>query len=252
MCLILVAWQVHDEFPLVVAANRDEFFARPTAGASFWPQEGLLAGRDLRDGGTWLGLTTHGRFAALTNYRDPALHVDGRPSRGTWVPDFLRSPSTASAWLDARTGDCSRYNPFNFLAWDGQQLAYLSSVDGNSLMLSPGIYGLSNHLLDTPWPKVVAAKSALAESLLAIPDDQRLFALLRDDTRYPDRLLPLTGVSVEWERLLSAAFVRSATYGTRSSTIVKVSRDGTAFFDEQTWNSAGQPADRRRYRFKLG
>lgn len=250
MCLILVAWRTHPEFPLVVAANRDEFYKRPTAAASFWPGGKVLAGRDLEAGGTWMGITTEGRFAALTNYRDPGLHCEGRASRGRLVADFLEGDLGPREYLAGRRPLLGQYNPFNLLVGDRGSLACLSSVDGSYRELPPGVYGLSNHLLDTPWPKVSAAKSAMARALAALPDDQPLFNLLRDDALHPDEALPRTGVSLEWERLLSAAFIRSADYGTRSSTVLIVSRDGTLVLDEQTWLEGGRAGNRSRFRFR--
>lgn len=251
MCLILVAWRAHPEYPLVVAANRDEFFKRPTATASFWPGGRILAGRDVEAGGTWMGMTVEGRFAALTNFRAPELHREGRASRGQLVADFLGSDESPLAWLSRQGKDAARYNPFNLLVGDRQTLACLSSMDGRARELQPGIYGLSNHLLDTPWPKVGAAKSSLSRALAALPDDRPLFELLRDDSIHPDDTLPRTGVSLEWERLLSAAFVKAPGYGTRSSTVLIVSRGGTPIFDEQTWLEGGQAGGRCRFRFSL-
>jgi uncharacterized protein with NRDE domain len=249
MCLILVAWQAHPEYPLVVAANRDEFFKRPTAPASFWPGGKVLAGRDLEAGGTWMGTTVDGRFAALTNFRAPDLHRVGAASRGQLVADFLGSKDTPIAWLDRHGKDAARYNPFNLLVGDRHTLACFSSTDEKTRVLAPGIYGLSNHLLDTHWPKVGVAKSALSSALTALPDDRPLFDLLHDDSVHPDDTLPRTGVSLEWERLLSAAFVKAPGYGTRSSTVLIVSRGGTPVFDEQTWLEGGQVGGRSRFRF---
>jgi uncharacterized protein with NRDE domain len=249
MCLILVAWQAHPEYPLVVAANRDEFFRRPTAAASFWPGGQILAGRDLEAGGTWMGTTVDGRFAALTNYRAPDLHREGAASRGQLVADFLGSDEAPITWLAKCGTDAASYNPFNLLVGDRHTLACFSSTDGRIRELAPGVYGLSNHLLDTPWPKVDAAKSSLSRALAALPDDRPLFDLLRDDSIHPDGALPRTGVSLEWERLLSAAFVKAPGYGTRSSTVLIVSRGGTPVFDEQTWLEGGQAGGRSRFRF---
>jgi uncharacterized protein with NRDE domain len=259
MCLILVAWRAHPEFPLVVAANRDEFFNRPTASASFWPDSGILAGRDLQAGGTWMGIGPTGRFAALTNFRDPARHRDDAASRGQLVAGFLMADAPPRAWLKGIRNDSGRYNPFNLIVGDTHSLACLSSVTGDIRDLGPGVFGLSNHLLDTPWPKVETAKSALSDALSALPDDSALFDLLRDDAVHPDELLPRTGISLDWERLLSAAFVKAPGYGTRSSTVLKVSRGvtggnprgSTALFDEQTWLQGGIPAGRSRFRFTL-
>jgi uncharacterized protein with NRDE domain len=251
MCLILVAWQAHPDYPLVVAANRDEFFARPTDAASFWPDNRILAGHDLKEGGTWMGITRSGRFAALTNYRDPARQFDGAVSRGRLVADLLTSSDAPSVWLADKAAGAAAYNGFNLIAAADGELAWASNVSGDCQTLPPGVYGLSNHLLDSPWPKVRAARSALARALEALPNDQPLFDLLRDDTIPPDEQLPRTGVGIEWERLLSSAFVKAPGYGTRSSTVMLMRRDGTLVFDEQTWLEGGKTGGRVRFRFRL-
>jgi uncharacterized protein with NRDE domain len=251
MCLILVAWQAHPDYPLVVAANRDEFFARRSASADFWGDAPkILAGRDLEAGGTWLGITRDGRFAALTNYRDPSRHRENAPSRGRLVADFLAGAMGIDAYLDGL--DPAACNGFNLLLGDGQRLVAYGNVARQRHELAPGVYGLSNALLDTPWPKVGAGKTALAAALAALPDETALFRLLRDDRRHPDETLPATGVSLEWERLLSAAFIRSPDYGTRCSTVLKLGAGGTVSFDEQTWLPGGAAGERRRFRFALG
>jgi len=252
MCLILVAWRVHPDYPLVVAANRDEFFARPTAVAAFWkdaPQ--VLAGRDLEAGGTWMGITRDGRFAALTNFRDPGQMRKDAPSRGKLVADFLSGSDTPQAYLDRIAGYGRRCNGYNLLVGDGASLWWASNMGGDPRKLEPGVYGVSNHLLDTPWPKVGAGKTALAVAIDRLPDDQALFELLRDEGIHPDDTLPQTGVPLEWERLLSSAFVKSPGYGTRGSTLLWVDREGWTAFDEQTWLPGAQPGERQRYRFKV-
>jgi uncharacterized protein with NRDE domain len=254
MCLILIAWQAHPGYPLVIAANRDEFFTRPTAPAAFWAEApGVLAGRDLEARGTWLGVTRDGRFAALTNYRDPAQNRPGLRSRGVLVAEFLRGQSAPPDYLANIEDD--RYNGYNLLVSDGASLWWASNMSHQQRQLAPGIYGLSNHLLDTPWPKVGAGKTALNAALNVkpggIPDQDALFALLADSAVHPDDLLPETGVPPEWERLLSAAFVKSPDYGTRSSTVIILRRDGWLSFDEQTWQAGAQPGTRVRYRFRL-
>jgi uncharacterized protein with NRDE domain len=250
MCLILLSWQAHPDFPLVVAANRDEFFARRTASAEFWADAPtILAGRDLEAGGTWQGITRHGRIAALTNYRDPSQQKQNAPSRGRLVADFLAGTQGIDTYLDEL--ETTAYNGFNLLLGDGQRLVAYSNIARERHELAPGVYGLSNALLDTPWPKVGAGKTALTAALAALPDETALYHLLRDDRRHPDERLPSTGVSLEWERLLSAAFIRSPDYGTRCSTVVKVGSDGTASFDEQTWLPGGVAGERRRFRFPL-
>jgi uncharacterized protein with NRDE domain len=254
VCLILVAWQAHPDYPLVIAANRDEFYARRTASADFlaeFPQ--VLAGRDLEAGGTWLGITREGRFAALTNYRDPANQKPKAPSRGKLVADFLTGDTDIDTYLDSLSA--ADYNGFNLLLGNfenkNSRLLAFSNVSTDRHELTPGIYGLSNHLLDTPWPKVGAGKTALNDALAALPDETALFHLLHDDTIHPDDTLPATGVSLDWERLLSAAFIRSPEYGTRCSTLVKVGASGTATLDEQTWLPGNQAGERRRFQFPL-
>lgn len=250
MCLILAAWQCHRDFPLVVAANRDEFFRRPTAPAGFWTDApDVVGGRDLEAGGTWMGASRRKRFAALTNFRDPESHRSMARSRGELVAAFLKGRDSATCFLEKLIPRAHEYNGFNLLIMDGETLMWYSNVGGAPVTLSPGIYGVSNHLLDTAWPKVVAAKSALAAALMELPDDGALFRLLRDDAVHPDDALPRTGVSLEWERLLSAAFVRSPEYGTRSSTVLTTAGDGTTIFDEQTWLEGGLPGARFRYRY---
>ncbi|MBI4755223.1 MAG: NRDE family protein [Betaproteobacteria bacterium] len=251
MCLILVAWRAHPAFPVVVAANRDEFFHRPTACASFWPDApGLLAGRDLEAGGTWLGVTRRGRFCALTNFRGPSRQKAGAPSRGALVRDFLGGDVSPAAYASRVVEGGVAYNGFNLLCADAETLCYASNVSGEALVLPAGIYGLSNHLLDTPWPKVARAKSALARSLAALPDDSGLFALLRDDHPAADEDLPRTGISLEWERLLSSALVRGVDYGTRSSTVVLMRSDGETRFDEISYGPDARDTGRVRESFR--
>jgi uncharacterized protein with NRDE domain len=252
MCLILIAWRVHPTYPLVVAANRDEFFARPTEPAAFWknaPQ--VLAGRDVQAGGTWMGVTRNGRFAALTNFRDPAQNRSGAPSRGALVAEFLTRTAKPQDYLEGIAARGSDYNGYNLLAGDGETLWWSSNMGGEPRQLEPGVYGVSNHLLDTPWPKVGAGKTALAQALDQLPDDRALFNLLRDDDIHPDEHLPQTGIPLDWERLLSSAFVRSPDYGTRSSTVLCVGSDGWTSFDEQTWLPGAKPGGRLRFRFSL-
>ena len=252
MCLILIAWQTREDRPLVVAANRDEFFARPAAPAAFWhdaPQ--ILAGRDLEAGGTWLGITRHGRFAALTNFRDPQRQLPDKRSRGELVANFLCGTATPAEYAHALEPGAKRYNGFNLLIADRRELRYVSNAGGGSSALAPGVYGLSNHLLDTPWPKVARARSQLTDSLAAIPHTEPLFAMLRDEAIAPDEHLPRTGVSLEWERLLSAAFVRSPDYGTRCSTVLTLSSDGAVDFEERGFGPGARPSGTVRMRFRL-
>lgn len=240
MCLIVLAWQSHPDFPLVVAANRDEFLARPAMPAHWWNDApDLLAGRDLEAGGTWMGLSRSGRFAALTNYRDPEQRRTGVPSRGLLVRRALEAPTDAIATLTEFALDSSGYAGFNLLVSDGRQLCVHESTTGSVRALAPGIYGMSNHLLDSPWPKLERARTALTAALPTLPDPSAFLELLRDTTAAPDHHLPQTGVSLEWERWLAPAFIRAPGYGTRCSSLVTVGRNGETRFDEWTWSADG-------------
>jgi len=240
MCLILMAWQVHPDYPIVMAANRDEFRQRPTAAATWWSDRpNILAGRDLQAHGTWLGISADGQIAALTNFRDPHQIKPNTPSRGGLVVEVLESQASIAERLTKLKGVSARYAGFNLLWTDGRELGVYESVPAAGRLLGPGIYGLSNHLLDTPWPKVERAKSSLANAIGSLPDDTALLELLRDERVPADEELPRTGVSLEWERLLSSAFIRGDGYGTRSSTVIRVGIDGQASFREWTWNADG-------------
>ncbi len=251
MCLILVAWRAHPRYPCVIAANRDEFFGRPTAEADWWPEPaGILAGRDLQAGGTWLGVSRSGRFAALTNFRDPARIQSDAPSRGTLVTAFLEHAWPTGEGLRELAQRGARCNPFNVLCSDGRELGIYESTTGRSRLLEPGVYALSNHLLDTPWPKVKQAKSRLAEALEDLPQSAAMLDLLRDTEPAVDDELPRTGVSLELERMLSSAFILGDDYGTRCSTIVTTDSEGRIDFSEWTWDRSGEPAGMTRYQFQ--
>jgi len=252
MCLILVAWRAHPDYPLVVAANRDEFFTRPAAEAGWWPDApSVFAGRDLEAGGTWFGLGRDGRFAGLTNFRDPQRNRDGTPSRGALVADFLRGRESTAEALARLQFEGPRYNAFNLLVSDGDSLGIYESASGSARLLEPGLHALSNHLLDTPWPKVTAGKSRLARALRALPDDTPLCELLRDDRPAPDAELPRTGVSLAWERMLSSAFIRAPGYGTRCSTVVTRDRHGWTHVTESSWDAVGVETGRVVERFQV-
>jgi len=243
MCLILVAWKVHPSYPLVVAANRDEFHARPTAVAARWsdaPQ--VIAGRDLEAGGTWLGVTDAGRFAAVTNVREPGK-PKGPRSRGCLAQNFLAGEMSPGDFAGSVADD--QFSGFNLLVADTQTLCYRSNRDGAARALPAGVYGVSNHLLDTPWPKLMTAKARFAEALDRLPDEQSFFDLLADDEIVPDDDLPATGIPLEWERRLSAVFVRSPDYGTRASTLLLRRRDGTGMLVERSFDATGARGEAR-------
>lgn len=241
MCLIAVGWQVHPDFPLIVAANRDEYYARPTALAGHWPEApAVIAGRDLEAGGTWLGITTAGRFAAVTNVREPGAAA-GRRSRGALTSDFLRGEMPASEAI--RRIEDAEYADYNLLLGDDTHLVYRTNRHGGVEVLAPGIYGLSNHRLDTPWPKLSSIRTGFGAALAALPDleavENALFALLADPRQAADTDLPATGVSLDRERQLSAIFIASPTYGTRASTVVVRHRDGRLRLHERSFGPSG-------------
>lgn len=248
MCLMLFAYEAHPRYRLLLAANRDEYYGRPTAPAAFWPQAPtVLAGRDLQAGGTWLGVTRGGRLAAVTNFRDPiAFRLDAR-SRGRLVSDFLTGRQAAADYMRHVAASAREYNGFSLVLGDSNGLYYYSNGGGGAAAapqrLTPGVYGLSNHLLDTPWPKVQRGKQAL-QALLALPEvaPEALLALLADSTVPEDAALPRTGVGIERERLLASIFVAGADYGTRSSTVLSIGRDGHARLTERSFSPAGGAA----------
>ena len=247
MCLILVAWRSHPDFPLVVAANRDEFYARPSAPAGPWAEDPrVLGGRDLEAGGSWLGARRDGRFAAVTNVREPGV-PKGPRSRGLLVGDFLlggQEPGEYAAAIQDRD-----YSGYNLLVADDRALWYRSNREGGARELPPGIYGVSNHLLDTPWPKLVTAKARFHAALEQLPGADPLFGILGDTEIVPDQHLPHTGLPPDWERMLSAVFVRSATYGTRASTILTWDRNRTLSLQERRFGVQGVPLGATRLGF---
>jgi uncharacterized protein with NRDE domain len=256
MCLILTAYRADPRYRLVVAANRDEFFRRPTTPADYWPDAPhVLGGRDLEKGGTWMGVCKDGRWAAVTNFREGPSRPAGKRSRGELVAEYLRGSIGAQAYLASIEPDADTYQGFNLLAGDAASLHYVSNKGDGPMMLAAGFYGLSNHLLDSPWPKVERGKLALREALggSAGPDGliETILAALADRCMAEERALPSTGISKEWERQLSAAFIEAPGYGTRASTVLLVGYDGEVHFRERTFAERGECIEDRRYRFTL-
>lgn len=251
MCLLVLAWDAHPRYRLVVAANRDEFHRRPTAPADFWPDRpDLLAGRDLEGGGTWLGVTRGGRFAALTNFREPGRHRGDAPSRGELVTGFLIGGHAPLDYLEDLAPHAASYNGFSLVVGAGGRLAHLSNRGPGPAPISPGVHGLSNHLLDTPWPKLIRSRDRLCELLARDQvEPSSLLDLLADREPPPDEELPDTGVGLELERLLAPPSVVSPTYGTRCSTALLVERAGTTCFVERSLDAAGEPTTTREHRF---
>jgi len=230
MCLIVLAYKVHPRFPLIFAANRDEFLDRPAEPAHWWSDApDILAGRDKRAGGTWLGITKSGRFAAVTNYRNMRMSFPPGPSRGLLVRQALEEG------IDPR--NTGAYAGFSLIYGALDHLRYHNNINGIDEPISPGIHGLSNHFLDTPWPKVVKAKQGVKQ-LLELPETEMtdgLFRLLADDGIAPDKALPDTGLPLEMERAASSIFIKTPGYGTRCSTVVLVDKEGTVRFMERSF-----------------
>ena len=238
MCLIVFAWRPGHALPLIVAANRDEFHARPSLPLEHWddaPQ--IVAGRDLQAGGTWIGVTTDGRFAALTNIRAPGSPL-GERSRGELPERFLRGAQSPALYLEELTRSLGQYSGFNLLVGNLTELWYLNSKEGTPRALSPGVYGLSNAALDTPWPKLLSTRSAL-QACLGAPARDRLLEIMSDSQPAADTELPATGISYEMEKLLSSAFIASPTYGTRASTVLIRRADGSMAMTERRFGPDG-------------
>ena len=226
MCLILFAYKIHPQCPLIVAANRDEFYRRPTAPIHYWEDyPTILAGRDLEKMGTWMGVTTSGRFAALTNYRNPKEVTTGKQSRGELVADALKYDGDLKEYMQGLAKRQQQYPGYNLLAGDAKELYYYSNIGQELQKLEPGIYGVSNHLLNTEWPKVERGKEGLSQIITGARENlvEELMLLLQHADPALDESLPNTGVSLEWERLLSPLFIQSEHYGTRSSTVLLLS-----------------------------
>jgi uncharacterized protein with NRDE domain len=256
MCLALVALDAHPQFALVLAANRDEFHARP-ASAARWGQAApftdILAGRDLDAGGTWLGIRRDGRWALLTNVREGGRFDASAPSRGDIVPALLNASDPLPVAAHAFAGDTgTRYNGFNVLAGDGDGAFWVSNRGGAPTAVARGVHGVSNALLDTPWPKLTRTRSAFAAWCARNDTDfAPLFAALADRTQAPDDALPATGVPHEWEQLLSSPFIVSERYGTRCSTIVAIGHDGAARFVERSFDAQGSLVGEAAFAFTI-
>jgi uncharacterized protein with NRDE domain len=241
MCLIVLAWQARADLPLAVAANRDEWRDRPAEPAHWWPDHPeILAGRDLQAGGTWMGITRKGRFAAVTNFRDPAERRTTAKSRGGLVTEFLLGSDSPARFLSNLAARSLDYNGFNLILGDGATLFYFGSREGVPRAIEPGVHGLSNHMLDEPWPKVVRGKQAMNAALAAKDPSPALFDMLADGSGASDDALPNTGVGIEWERRLSSALITGADYGTRASTVLTVAATGEAKLEERTRDAGGR------------
>jgi uncharacterized protein with NRDE domain len=242
MCLLVLAWQSHPRYRLVVAANRDEFHDRPTAPLSRWsdaPQ--IVAGRDLRAGGTWMGVTDAGRCGVVTNFRELERPAAGAPSRGELVPAYLAGAMPPRRHLDELRQHAPRYAGFNLLLADSESLQYCSNRAGvEPRELGPGVHGLSNHLLDSPWPKLLRVRAGLSALMAADRvEPDTLFTLLADRTPADPDETPDTGLPPDWERALSSPFVVHERYGTRCSTVLLVEHGGRTTICERRFDASG-------------
>lgn len=241
MCLILFAYNSHPDYKLILTANRDEFYARPTEKAHFWAENpNILAGKDLQAGGTWIGVNKNGKLAALTNFRDPANINPDAPSRGALTIDFLKSDLLAKDYLLQLDQNGLAYNGFNLLLMDESGLWCYDNVRRAILQVPTGVHGLSNATLNTPWPKTESAKQQLTELIKAESiDNTALVDMMENKTTAPDEMLPKTGVPYHWEKLLSARFIESETYGSRITTVITITKSGEINFLEKTHSIHG-------------
>lgn len=254
MCLIAFAWKVHPDFPLLLVANRDEFYARPAAPLAWWPdQPRILAGRDLQECGTWLGASRAGGIAAVTNVRSPDA-IQRRPrSRGALASRFLECPRELAAFNAGLADTAQDYGGFNLLVCDGARLQYLSNrPEFVARSVEPGVHMLSNAQLDTPWPKARLAAAAMQAWIdRDLVDEASLLAAMLQDQPAPDGELPETGVGLELERLLSSAFIRSPNYGTRCTSLLRLSREGEIDLFERRYGDDGAAEGETRVRFAI-
>ncbi|WP_440999754.1 NRDE family protein [Fodinibius sp. SL11] len=254
MCLIVFSYKQHAQYPLIFAANRDEHYGRPSRSARFWDDNPtILAGKDLEAGGTWLGINKYGDFSAITNYRDPNIQKEHPPSRGQLVLDFLKNDSAPSTYLNELQSRADKFMGFNLLTGSLDELGYYSNQQNKILFLDKGLYGLSNHLLETPWPKVRRAK----DSMRALIADNKiapkpLFDLLADDREAPEEELPDTGIPKEIEKKVSPIFIKSDGYGTRCSTVILIDHNGDVTFAERRFKPGTmQVEEENQYEFLI-
>ncbi|MBW1667096.1 MAG: NRDE family protein [Deltaproteobacteria bacterium] len=254
MCLVLLAVEKHPNYKLVIAANRDEYYDRSSSKAGFWKEAPeILAGRDLVGGGTWLGISKKGRIGLLTNYRDPQSRRQDAPSRGALVSGYLLGKQSPVQYLEEVREKAHLFNGFNLVVGNKDKIYYYSNRTGEISKLPPGIHGLSNHLLNTPWPKVVRGKQGISRLMEDSGDVlvEKLFELLKDTHVAADELLPNTGVGLDWERILSPIFITSPSYGTRSSTLLLIGRNGYVSFLERSFNSKAECISSVKFEFRI-
>ena len=252
MCLLLIAWKTHPRYRLILAGNRDEFHDRAAAPLNWWQDDPrILAGRDLKAGGTWLGVARSGRFGVVTNYRDLQAPVEGAPSRGNLVPRFLTGATSPKEFLDDLRGAALRYSGFNLLVGGSRALYYFSNRGPKGpTALASGVYGLSNHLLNTPWPKLTRTRDRFTH-LLGDSEitPESLFAILADREQAPADALPSTGLPNDWERVVSSPFIVNERYGTRCSSVLLVERNGRTTLHERRFDAGAIQSGTSRFEF---
>jgi len=253
MCLISFAYKIHPRYSLVLLANRDEFYKRPARKAQFWTEEGfpdILAGKDLSAGGTWMGINKNGKWAALTNYRDMNKLKPNPPSRGDLVLNFLKSESTAKKYLENLKEKAPMYDGFNLLTGDNKGVFHFSNVTNKITLIKPGVYGLSNALLNTPWPKLENAKSELALHIKAENlNRDTLFNILTDQQKADESQLPETGLTKEMEKAISSIFISTDDYGTRCSSLLFIDMEGNIDFTERSYIPGTNDMEEVRFAF---
>jgi uncharacterized protein with NRDE domain len=253
MCLLLLANKNHPKYKLIIAANRDEFYKRPAEPAQFWNKNKfLLAGKDLEGKGTWLGITKNGKFAALTNYRDISKIKANAPTRGKLVSDFLLENIKPENYCKSLLNKADDYNGYNLIFGNIQKLFYFSNISKDFTEVKKGIHGLSNHLLDTPWPKVVKAKEEFEKLLKKEQiNEKQIFNLLYDNTTFKEKLLPKTGLPIEMEKLVSPIFTLTENYGTRSSSVILIDNYNNVSFTEKSYNNKKENFNSNHFEFKI-
>lgn len=252
MCLIAFALNVHPDYPLILVANRDEFYERPTAYAQFWEdQPNVLGGRDLKGGGTWIGVSTSGKITAVTNYRDPKNISATAKTRGDLTKDYLISDTPALAYMQGVEAEASFYNGFNLLLFEEGKGHYFSNYGDKIHALDKGVFGLSNALLDTPWPKLEKLKSSFSRAIQSDFDVASLLELLTDNQTADDDQLPETGVPYAWEKALSSICIATPNYGTCCSTVILVNHEGDLSFTEKSFPVGTREAHTQSFNLKI-
>jgi len=254
MCLIVFSYKNHSKYPFIFAGNRDEFYSRPTRTAHFWdtkPQ--ILAGKDLKAGGTWLGISKTGEFAALTNYRDLNHPRNREKSRGELIPYILTTSEPEKQAVKNIISNGDQYDGFNMIAGNTDKLFYLSNIRESYEPIKPGVYGLSNAFLDTPWPKTEQSKKDFSNAILGNnPDEEAIFRFLKNPKTYPSDQLPNTGLTPEMEKAISPVFIETDKYGTRCSTLLMIDNNGQVTFIERTFPVDEQNSEtEKRFQFKI-